>query len=139
MAQFEEHGTLDIKVQGQILHIEGTGPWNLESLQKSGRVAKPIVAPLLGKPWAVLVVLHGQAIYVPDASAALVDVVVEDKRLGRVASALIVTDCDSPHFSQLHISEIYNRAGEDFAFFENEESAREWLASKLCKEEVKPI
>ena len=131
MAQFKEHGTLDIIVQGQILRIEGTGPWNLESLQLSGHVARPKVEPLLGKPWAVLVVLHGQAIYVPEASAALVDIVIEDKRHGRVASALVVADCDSPHFSELHISEIYNRAGEDFAFFENEESAREWLLNKL--------
>ncbi len=131
MARFKEHGTLEIEVEGQMLRIEGKGPWNLESLQQSGRVAAPKVEPLLGKRWVVLAVLHGQAVYVPEATEALVDIVKEDKRNGRVASALVVSDCDSPHFSELHISAIYTRANEDFAFFEDEESAKAWLLEKL--------
>lgn len=131
MAIFEDHGTLDIQADGQILRIEGTGPWNLESLNKSGEVALPIVQPLLGKPWVVLAILHGQAIYVPDAADALVDIVREDKRKGRIASALVLTGSDSPTFSENHISEIYNRAGEDFAFFEEQQSAKSWLLNKL--------
>ncbi len=132
MAIFEDHGTLDIEADGQILIIEGTGPWNLESLDKSGSVALPVVQPLLGKPWGVLAILHGQVIYVPDAADALVDIVREDKRKGRVASAIILTGSDSPNFSENHISEIYTRAGEEFAFFDNQEAAKNWLLKKLA-------
>lgn len=136
MSRFEDHGTLDIAVDGQIVILEGTGPWNVESLEKSGEIADPLVKPLLGKPWAVLAILYGQAIYVPEAAANLSKVVANDKANGRVATAVLINGCDSPRFTKTHISEIYSKAGEDFEFFDDVSAATTWLREKLRQSTV---
>lgn len=131
MKSFAVHGTLDMKVEGQILHIVGAGPWNSESLQASGVEAQPLVEGLYDKPWAVLAEIRGEPIYVPEASRQLVNIVKSEKLRGRVASALLVNDSTSPNFAKSHIGDIYTRAGETFAFFDDTATARAWLQEQL--------
>ncbi len=128
---FEAHGTLNVEIVGRILRVEGTGPWNLESLKKSGQVAQPLVGQLTGSPWAVMVILHGESIYVPAAAEKLTSIVNEEKSLGRVATALLVNDCFAPNFAKQHLGEIYDNAGEHYAFFDDIELAEIWLNEKI--------
>ncbi|MFA3790928.1 hypothetical protein AB6T38_07405 [Aliiglaciecola sp. SL4] len=129
---FAAHGTLDLFVKDRILRLEGTGPWNLESLDESGELADPMIEELIKQPWAVLVILHGECIYVHEAGQRLTEIVRREKTQNRVATAILVNDCDSPNFAQQHIGDIYKNAGEKFKFFDNEDSAEIWLKQQLA-------
>ncbi len=135
MSGFNIHGSLTLSVEGSLLMLEGEGPWNLESLLKSGKDVAPLVTPLYGKPWGVVCTILGEPIYVPEAAKMLVDIVRTDKEKGRVASALLVNRCNAPKFAHNHISEIYNEAGEEFAFFDDIEEAKRWVNQKIAEVE----
>lgn len=107
--------------------IEGSGPWNLQSLEASAKEAKDIQNQLYGKPWGAIAIIHDQPIHVPDAAALLVDFVKQDIINGRIASALLVGECESPRFAINHIADIYDRAGETYQFFDELEPAKQWL------------
>ena len=131
MSSFQAHGSLDVKVEGRLLIIEGAGPWNAESLNESGSSAKALVENLYGKPWGVIATIHGEPIYVPEAAEQLTNIVKQEKHKGRVASALLVEESESPRFAKNHIGEIYRQAGENFAFFTDMDEARSWVLDKI--------
>lgn len=138
MAKFTPHGTLNIRLDGPILVVEGKGPWNLESLNQSGAVVKPFAKQLVGKKWGAIVILHGQAVYVPAAARALTEVVKRDKLAGRIASGVLVDNCESPEFTKEHLSDIYRNAGEQFEFFSDYEIAKSWVLEKLNQSDFQP-
>ncbi|MBU2877465.1 MULTISPECIES: hypothetical protein [Alteromonadaceae] len=130
---FEAHGTLDLFVKDRILRLEGTGPWNLESLDESGEEADPMIELLAQEPWAVLVIMHGECIYVHAAGQRLSEIVRAEKQRNRIATAILVNDCDSPNFAKQHIGEIYQNAGEHYEFFDDVDTAEIWLKQQLAK------
>ena len=131
MNTFGAHGTLDVRQEGQLLIVEGTGPWNLESLEASGVVANPLVDKLSSEPWGVVLIIHGEPIYVPEAAEALVTIVREQRQRGRIASAVVVEDCFSPRFARNHIGEIYDRAGETYKFLPDMDQAKEYVLEQI--------
>ena len=136
MNNFIAHGSLDVQVDGRLLILEGTGPWNLESLYDSGKVAAPLVKPLHGKPWGAVVTIYGEPIYVPEAAEALTEVVRQDRTNGRVATALIVDKCSSPRFAKTHIGQIYQKAGEPYRCFSDFAEAKNWVLQQVAKAEL---
>lgn len=132
-SRFEPHGTFDVCQMGRILRVEGTGPWNLESMRSSAKEAQSIVAALQGQPWAVLVVLHGESIFVPAAANMLIETVQREKTLGRCATAVLVNDCTSPNFAQMHMADIYDAASEHFQFFDDIHLATAWLHQQIAE------
>ena len=90
-----------MKREGRLLIIEGRGPWNLEALKHSESRAQEILKKLAGKPWGVIATIYGEPIHVPEAEQRLIDLVKQDISNGRVASALIVKECDTPNFAKV--------------------------------------
>lgn len=131
-SHFAPHGTLELHLHENILQVEGSGPWNSESLHQSAQLAGPLLEQLLGKLWAVLVIVHGEPVYVPAAVASLVDTLKAEKKQGRVATAVLVNECATPGFARLHLSDIFNQAGETYAFFEDREKALAWLKGQIA-------
>lgn len=126
-----EHGTLDYKLEGNILQVEGCGPWNKEALQLfSDNIELSKKKQALSK-WAVLIHVVGDPIYTPSAVKSLLVYLKSEKEHGRVATAFILTDSTSPKIGQWHISEVYNKAGEKFQFFNDIKNATIWLNGLL--------
>ena len=98
---------------------------------RSGPDAEPVKQQLIGKPWAVIAIIYGEPIHVPDAAAFLIDVVKNDILNGRAGSALMVSECASPDFAVNHIADIYRKAGEVFEFFDNFDKAHAWATARL--------
>tara|TARA_Y100001951_G_C11273289_1_gene260188 strand:+ start:1023 stop:1433 length:411 start_codon:yes stop_codon:yes gene_type:complete len=116
-----------VKREGRLLIIEGRGPWNLEALKHSESRAQEILKKLAGKPWGVIATIYGEPIHVPEAEQRLIDLVKQDISNGRVASALIVKECDTPNFAKSHIGSIYEKAGCNVGYFDNFEEAKAWV------------
>ena len=128
---FSSHGELTFKVEDNIMIVEGRGPWNLEAINLSSEDARLSHDQLYGKKWGVLAIIHGDPIHTPDAAQLLTEIVINDKKNGRVASALVLDADHHPEFGKFHIGEIYGNAKETFEFFKDIESARIWLFNQL--------
>ncbi|WP_199609797.1 hypothetical protein [Flocculibacter collagenilyticus] len=135
MTEFKEHGELKLEIEGNILIVEGTGPWNTEALQASGTAVTPLAKQLKDKPWGVLAILHGTPIHTPEATALLVEFVKDDILHGRKGIAIILENCEHVDFAKLHLADIYERAGDQYAFFENKADAKHWLHEQINQSE----
>jgi predicted nicotinamide N-methyase len=131
MGHFTVHGSLDLHVQDRILLIEGCGPWNIEAVKDAYGRFEPFINTLYGSPWAVLIILHGDPIYVPDAASYIVETIKNERRNGSVASAILVGESNSPEFAKRHLGEIHTNAGDTFRFFSDKKEATWWLEQKL--------
>lgn len=133
MSGFKTHGTVKLDVVENILQVEGLGPWNAESVIRASKTVSPLVERLSGQKWGVLVMLYGEPIYVPEAAAYLSDAIAAEKKLGRVATAVIVMESKSPEFAKNHLNQIYENAGEIVRFFDNKEDANWWLIQQISQ------
>lgn len=131
MGRFTVHGSVELHIQDRILYIEGAGPWNIEAIKETQANFTHLIEQLRGAPWAALVVLKGDPIYVPDAADYLVEVLREETKMGRVASAILIGDSTAPEFAKRHISDIYQRAEAEHRFFSDQTEATWWLVQKV--------
>lgn len=129
--KFEQHGQLASAVLGNILVLEGTGPFNIEMLRAASQEASEVLNSLYKKPWGVLSSMHGEAAYLPDAAELLIDTIRKEKSLNRIATAIIVTNSTVKVFVEGHLSHIYQRAGETCEVFEERETALVWLNRQI--------
>lgn len=129
--KFKQHGELSAEKEDNILVVEGTGPWNIEMLDNSSETAQQILAELFQDYWGVLTILHGEAVYLPDAAKRLIEIITQQKSHKRVATAIIITDSTMPTFTRGHLSDIYDKAGEPIAFFDNKINAVEWIQQQI--------
>lgn len=125
------HGSFKFARDNRVLVIEGHGPWNQSALEACTEAARPHLENLLdGQPWAVLLMLHGQLFYTPEASENLFELLVHDCQIGRIASALVV-DAQVSDVERWHLEQIYSAAGARCEFFEDCQQAQAWLAKEL--------
>lgn len=136
MSRFPVHGTVKLDIADSILLVEGVGPWNKESVIQGDKTVEPLIRQLSGKPWAVLVTLYGEPIYVPEAAQILTRSIKTQKKQGRVASAVIVAESKSPEFAKSHLSQIYHNAGETVRFFSDSEQAKWWLIQQISQQNL---
>ncbi|WP_022943313.1 hypothetical protein [Psychromonas hadalis] len=127
-----EHGILNIKLEDNILIIEGTGPWNREALLLSFDTAGVEQKRRISQKWAVITIFNGDPIYTPDAADLLIESIEYDKLHGRVATAVILKDSNFPGLGKRHLDKIYKKAGEPCQFFENLCDAKVWVKQQIA-------
>lgn len=131
MSIFIPHGELVVRRSGQIMIVEGRGPWNLEAMKRSEEAAAQVLAELKGRPWGVIIIIHGEPVHVPDAEEKLVELVKHDIQNGRCGSALLLTHCSAPSFALTHFGKIYRAAGEEFTVCDSFEECETWVQSRV--------
>nr|WP_268820435.1 hypothetical protein [Paraglaciecola sp. G1-23] len=119
------------------MEVEGDGPWNLEAVTQANLNFSELINGLSSEPWGALVVLHGDPIYVPEAADFLVKSIRSECDSGRVATAIMVEDSNSPEFAKRHLSDIYQRAGCEYRFFSDKAEASWWLIQKITSAQSK--
>jgi len=135
MANFKQHGSFEAHLVGKIIVFKGTGPWNLESMNAAADEFIALTKPLYGAPWGMVGDFYGQPVHVPEAANRLVEIVKQEKQVGRVATGLVVTHSDAPLMGQKHLSEIYGKAAEPHDFFDSVDAAIDWVNTKIIAAE----
>jgi len=126
-----QHGFMNFSVEENILTIKGQGPWNLDAIDQRVIEAREHIEMVQGKPWAVLAIVSGDSILVPEAVAKLTKIIQSDQLKGRIATALVIQQCTIPELVETHLSQIYTLAGEEFKSFEEIVDAKNWLKLQL--------
>ena len=126
-----DHGVFSLNLDGNILTVEGYGPWNKEAMETSFANAE-LMLKVRGKAkWGIIAVIHGDPLHTPDAAEALVEQIIEDQSHGRIATAFILSDSTAPYFGKLHFAKLCAKADETCEFFNNVTDANIWMKSKL--------
>jgi hypothetical protein len=133
MKKFQLHGESELYFEDNILLIEATGPWNIETMTDANKRVMPLIDKLSAGPWGALIIIYGEPIYVPDAATYLVGTIKELKKRGRIASAIMVEESNDPKFAKRHMSSIFEQAGETFRFFKQKQEAKSWLVQKITE------
>ncbi|WP_340679634.1 hypothetical protein [Paraglaciecola sp.] len=136
MSRFPIHGTVNLNIAERILLVEGIGPWNKESVIQGDKTVQPLIQKLSGNVWGVLVTLYGEPIYVPEAATILSNSIKDQKKFGRIATAVIVVESKSPEFAKSHLSQIYQNAGEPVRFFNEQQQAKWWLIQQISQQNL---
>ncbi len=129
--KFKQHGTLLVSIDGRIVQLLGKGPWNAESLQLSDASLMQKIQAMYGSPWGVLAIFEGEAVYVPEAMTLLRKQIEKEVVLGRVATAVVFENVNSPILSRRQFEAIYKVNGHEVTFFDSRTDAREWLDSEI--------
>lgn len=128
--KFEQHGIYAVKVEERILIVDATGPFNAELIAAYRRDVDACIQALSHLNWGQVVVLHDLSLFTPEAEKALEESLNFRKQRGLVASAVV---CDSPYkMVKKQMAEIYNAVELDYAFFEDIDTAKQWLQKHIA-------
>ncbi|NRA19555.1 MAG: hypothetical protein HRU05_03655 [Oceanospirillaceae bacterium] len=132
------HGERIFSFENNLLIVEGEGPWNLDAILHIPVAAQRGLESLFNKTWAVLVIIKGDSMCVPEARLKLIEFIREDRLKGRVATAFIIKQCSVPLLVESHFKDIYTTAGDKYQHFtEHQESeAKAWLALQVKQQQV---
>ena len=133
--KFNKHGSLSVAIDGRLIVLNGEGPWNAESLHLSDDKIMQNLRAMYGSPWGVLSIFRGEAVYVPEAFALLRKQIKKEIPLGRVATAVVFEDVNSPLLSKHQFESIYEMPGHEVAFFDSADDAKTWLNSLINQQQ----
>ncbi|WP_100644465.1 hypothetical protein [Alteromonas facilis] len=129
---FKAHGELALEIHGNILKIEGTGPWNLELIKQAEAQLPSDFPACLGPHWGVITIMHGDPMYIPSAEAHLKNQISIEKNHGRVATAVVITNDEHFDFYARYFDKMYTECGDTVACFADQEKAEQWLNEQLA-------
>ena len=124
---FKEHGVFEIKIEGKLLLINATGPFNQELIIKYQRALGSCIPNLEGSKWNQIVTLHQLSVFTPEAEQALIQTLINRKARGLVACAVILLDIEVETLIKTQISNCYNKAGVKHQFTSSIDDAKKWL------------
>jgi hypothetical protein len=128
---FNPHGSHELAVQGRILQVRTRGPWNEEEVQRYVQSFARCVDQLAGAPWGVLAIVQGEAIHTPESQQGMVNAIVQHRRTGRCATALLLQLEIAPGLVRKLLIRMYAQAQEPCEFFDDEASAKAWLLTRI--------
>jgi hypothetical protein len=127
---FAAHGNFGITRHNNVLIVVVSGPWNEETAQAYSLESAKLAKPLLGSPWAQIMVISEFELGTPEANNILSKLFQQANEHGLVKEA-IVNSSDSRLKNEL-FGQTVDIAVTEFESkqFENKKDAVEWLASQ---------
>ncbi|MEP0354312.1 MAG: hypothetical protein ABJH06_11080 [Paraglaciecola sp.] len=125
-----EHGHYVSSRSKQLMLFSGKGPWNDEALTYGTKSTQlDINAIDHKKPWGQIGFLYGESLMPPTAFKLFSDVICLRQQMGLKAIAIIIQDSDVIITIKTQLKVAYNKAGIESEFFDDFDSATNWLTS----------
>ena len=123
------HGQCSYSVEGNIVTVHATGPWNLEFFkQMHYELGQIILHDVDFHNFAILLILQGESLAAKDGLDYHLNLV----RSGPTkALAIYSTLSDAPQVTQSVFQSVYNRAGLKNQTFDSIDNAKAWLKAQL--------
>ena len=128
---YKAHGSANIQRIDNIVVIDAVGPWNKESTVDASEFFAQAYQDLAGRPWGVIVIVNGEALYTPEACLNITRNIIRDKAQGRVLTALITSGSNFPGVTRDILTKVYEEADAEFQFFDEFEVAFKWMVEAL--------
>jgi len=123
------HGKCSYLVEGNIITIDATGPWNLEFFKQMHReLGEIIVNDVDFNNFAILLILKGDSLAAQDGLNYHLNLV----RSGPTkALAINSALSNAPQITQSIFKKVYDQAGLKNRYFNSTEAAKAWLTEQL--------
>ncbi len=130
----KEHGLYIVDRCNQVLLFGGRGPWNDETMRRGAREFDFHISNMqVGAPWAQFSCLFGESIMPPSTFSHFVKHTKIRKSRGLSTLAIIIKDSDIKATIKNQLSDAYEQAAIEHAFFEDFDEARNWLKQRNFK------
>ncbi len=126
-------GWYEFKRLGQIMCIRVCGTLNDEEVDQYKRDVGKALAPLVGRPWGVLLQVEGMTVLTPYAEREFIKMVSQRKDYGMLGTAVVTGEAAIPLLIRQQLTRIYQGHGFALAFFDSDEAALEWLQQLGCQ------
>ncbi len=129
---FKPHGEFEFSVEGRVLRVRTSGPWNKELIQQYAGVLAQALASLAGAPWGVFATVVGQGLHTPESFAEMQAGIGRQRAIGRCATAVVLENVEGAPIVQRMLERMYREAGEPAAFFDDSAAAMAWLRARIA-------
>ncbi|MBA6389855.1 hypothetical protein H4J38_03570 [Colwellia sp. BRX10-3] len=128
-AEFFPHGKCSFVVEGSIITIDATGPWNLEFFkQMHQELSNIILNDVDYHNFAILLILKGDSLATKNGLDYHLNLV---RKGPTKALALHSGLSDSPKITKSIFKKVYDQAGLKNQIFDSTEAAKAWLTTQL--------
>ena len=124
---FDEHGTFTIDVNGNTLFVEAEGPFNIETVRHYRDDLQVCLDAIKGRPFNQIIVFHNQSIFTQEAADMLVGSNKEMLDMGLEICVIVLFECEYKRVVTRQMSEIYEKSGIPYRFFDSVIDAKLWL------------
>ncbi|TPH13433.1 hypothetical protein [Litorilituus lipolyticus] len=125
--KFEEHGIFEVKVEGRLLLVEATGPFNEELINQYQSALKSCINTLQGSSWNQVITLHDMSLFTPEAEQALTHSLIERHNKGLESCGVVIGDVNCKALVSAQMSRCYQKANVKHKYFTTLEEAKAWL------------
>ena len=125
----KSHGRYTIETIGRMLSVDATGPFNDALIHDYQQDLKSSVEALSPEPWTMLVTLHDESLFTPEAEAELAKVMIWRKNMGMTKVGLMFVQTIGSDILKAQMTRMYDAAGVEHAYFDNIDDARIWLGN----------
>lgn len=132
MQQFAPHGKCKLSIEGSILIADVEGPWNIEFVHLLHEQLVDKVKELNVNNYGVLLIPRGEALASQEAIDCHTNFL---KQVKAKAVAINLTDSLVPIISKNMYEKIYQSVNLTAEFFDDNVSAKKWLAQQLTLNE----
>lgn len=134
---FKEHGLFEVKVEGDLLLVDATGPFNEELLIKYENALESCIQRLEVSTWNQVITLHQLSLFTPEAEQLLTNTVINRRSRGLIACAIVLSNVEGESLIKAQMSRCYTRAGVKHVFISSIHDANKWLATYENSAETK--
>lgn len=121
-------GRLWVTHKNNFVLLRGRGPWTKESLMRFAE-STPSLEFNFEQPWGTLACLYGESILTPAAKESFIRSHHWMVKKNMNAIAINLAKCEARSVVRHQLQVIYQECGCNFRFFEDNQSAIEWLTS----------
>ena len=126
---FMEHGLFEVKIEGKLLLVDATGPFNEELLIQYEKALETCIHTLEVSEWNQVITLHQLSLFTPEAEQALINSLINRRSRGLIACAIVLMNVEGESLIKTQMSRSYDRAGVKHNFTTSIDDANEWLTS----------
>ncbi|OUR77166.1 hypothetical protein A9Q75_15725 [Colwellia psychrerythraea] len=126
---FMEHGLFEVKIEGKLLLVDATGPFNEELLIQYEKALETCIHTLEISEWNQVIILHQLSLFTPEAEQVLTNTVINRRSRGLIACAIVLINVEGESLIKTQMSRCYDRARVKHNFTTSIHEANKWLAT----------
>lgn len=135
-SKFPPHGTFEVSVDGRVLRMSGSGPFNVELTNAYVQKVTPVFAAMNeGGSFGVVIEFHDSMLMSLDAVRTLADFLAKAKNRGvkTVGTAFVVLSSVEGRDTMVSVfrNQVYEPAGVPFKVFDTVLEADQWVIANL--------
>jgi len=124
-----EHGVFEVRIEGNLLLVDATGPFNEELIIQYERALEACIHTLEVSQWNQVITLHQLSLFTPEAEQILTNTVINRKSRGLKACAIVLMNVEGESLIKNQMSRCYDHARVKHKFTTSIHDANKWLAT----------